>query len=73
MSMENNQVNLTMKKNSAMFLKQIETVDELTYEKIYEIQKVTKQIDLNNLIYYYKGKSAPPHPQNKEINKYINR
>ena len=66
-----------MKKNSAMFLKQIETVDELTYEKIYEIQKVTKQIDLNNLIYYYKGKSAPPppppHPQNKEINKYINR
>ena len=60
MSMENSQVNLTMKKNSAMFLKQIETVDELTYEKIYEIQKVTKQIDLNNLIYYYKGKSAPP-------------
>ena len=71
MSMENSQVNLTMKKNSAMFLKQIETVDELTYEKIYEIQKVTKQIDLNNLIYYYKGKSAPP-PQ-KQINKYINR
>ena len=64
-----------MKKNSAMFLKQIETVDELTYEKIYEIQKVTKQIFLNNLIFYYKGKSAPPppHPQNKEINKYINR
>ena len=72
MSMENSQVNLTMKKNSAMFLKQIEIVDELTNEKIYEIQKVSKQIDLNNLIYYYKGKSAP-HPQNKEINKYINR
>ena len=50
-----------MKKNSAMFLKQIEIVDELTNEKIYEIQKVSKQIDLNNLIYYYKGKSAP-HP-----------
>ena len=33
MSMENSQVNLTMKKNSAMFLKQIETVDELTYER----------------------------------------
>ena len=70
MSMENNQVNLTMKKNSAMFLKQIEIVDELTDEKIYEIQKVSKQIDLNNLIYYYKGKSAPPQ---KQINKYINR
>ena len=55
-----------MKKNSAMFLKQIETVDELTYEKIYEIQKVTKQIDLNNLIYYYKGKSAPPTPKIKK-------
>ena len=58
-----------MKKNSAMFLKQIEIVDELTNEKIYEIQKVSKQIDLNNLIYYYKGKIAPPpppsHPQNK--------
>ena len=51
-----------MKKNSAMFLKQIEIVDELTNEKIYEIQKVSKQIDLNNLIYYYKGKSAPPPP-----------
>ena len=49
-----------MKKNSAMFLKQIEIVDELTNEKIYEIQKVSKQIDLNNLIYYYKGKIAPP-------------
>ena len=55
MSMENSQVNLTMKKNSAMFLKQIETVDELTYEKIYEIQKVTKQIDL-------KGQKCPPPP-----------
>ena len=58
-----------MKKNSAMFLKQIEIVDELTNEKIYEIQKVSKQIYLNNLIYYYKGKIAPPpppsHPQNK--------
>ena len=70
MSMENNQVNLTMKKNSAMFLKQIEIVDELTNEKIYEIQKVSKQIDLNNLIYYYKGKIAPPpHPPTPKINK----
>ena len=62
-----------MKKNSAMFLKQIEIVDELTNEKIYEIQNVSKQIDLNNLIYYYKGKSAPPPAPQKQINKYINR
>ena len=56
-----------MKKKSAMFLKQIEIVDELTNEEIYEIQNVSKQIDLYNLIYYYKGKSAPP--KNKQINK----
>ena len=63
MSMENSQVNLTMIKNAAMFLKQIEIVDELTNEKVYGIQKVSKQIDLNNLIYYYKGKSAPLTPK----------
>ena len=40
-------------------LKQNEIFEELANEKIDEIQNLSKQIDFNNLIYYFQGESGP--------------
>ena len=40
-------------------LKQKEIFEELANKRINEKQNVGKQIDFNNLTYYFKGKSAP--------------
>ena len=42
-----------------MFLKQNEIFDKLTNEKSNQIQNLSNQIDLNNLIYYHKCKISP--------------
>ena len=45
-------------KKSLAFLKQKEIFQELTNEKIDEIQTLSKHIDFNNLVYYFKGESG---------------
>ena len=47
------------KKWSLIHLKQKETFEELANKRIHEIQNLSKQIDFNNIIYYFKGESAP--------------
>ena len=44
-------------KKSLAFLKQKEVFQELTNQKIDEIQTLSKQIDFNNLVYYFNGES----------------
>ena len=48
-----------MKKNIWHFSKQKYIFEEVANESIDEIQNLSKQIDFNNLIYSFKGKSDP--------------
>ena len=41
-------------------LKYKETFDELSNERIGEIHNISKQIDFNNLIYYFKDENISP-------------
>ena len=42
-------------------LKQEQIFDELVNERRFEINKLREEINFNNLIYYYTGKSAPKY------------
>ena len=44
---------------SLTLLKQIEVFEELANERIGERQDLSKQIDFNNLEYYFKGEGGP--------------
>ena len=47
------------KKESSTHLKQKEIFEKLANKRIDKIQNLSKQIDFNNLTYYFKGKGAP--------------
>ena len=47
------------KKEFLLLLKQKEIFSEFSNERIKKIQDLSKQIDFNNLAYYFKGKSGP--------------
>ena len=57
--MEKNQLKIKNEKESSTDLKQKETFEELANRRIEKIQDLSKQIDFNNLIYRYKGNTAP--------------
>ena len=57
--MEKNQLKIKNEKESSTDLKQKETFEELANRRIEKIQDLSKQIDLNNLIYRYRGNTAP--------------
>ena len=44
-----------------IILKQKEIYDELVNERWFEINKLSKKFDFNNLIYYYASKSIPKY------------
>ena len=48
-------VKFSSEKESLTLLKQRETFEELVIERIDEIQNLSKLIDFNNLVYYFKG------------------
>ena len=48
-------------KDSLELLKQKESFDKLVYERRFEIDKLSEAIGFHNLIYHYKGKSAPKY------------
>ena len=45
-------------KESLLLLKQKEIFSEFSNERIKKIQDLSKQIDFNNLAYYFKGKGG---------------
>ena len=51
-SMENNQLNVVMEKKSLTHSKQKEIFEQLANKRIEEIQDLSKETDLNNLIYH---------------------
>ena len=57
--MENNLLNLIVKKESLTRLKQKEIFEELPSKRIDEIQTLSQQIYFNSLTYYFKCESAP--------------
>ena len=50
-------VKSSSEKESLTLSKQKEIFEELASERIYKIQNLSKQIDFNNLIYYFKSKN----------------
>ena len=48
-------------KDSLVLLKQKQIFDELVNETGFEINKLSEEIDFNNLTYHYTGKSAPKY------------
>ena len=49
----------SVEKVSLELLKQKEIFDELGNERMFEINKLSEEIDFNNLTYFYTGKIAP--------------
>ena len=45
-------------KKSSTHSKQKKSIEELANKRLDEIQYLSKQIDFNNLTYYFKGKNA---------------
>ena len=48
-------------KESLTLSKPKDIFEALAHERIVEIQNLSKQIDFNNFIYYFNGKSDPKH------------
>ena len=52
-------VKSSSEKESLVLLKQKSFFEELANERVDEIENISKQIDFNNLIYYFKGENGP--------------
>ena len=52
-------INSSSEKLSLTILKENEIFKELANERIYEIQDLSKQIDFNTLVYYFKAENVP--------------
>ena len=58
-SMENNKLNITIKKSLQHIQNKTKFMKILLTKEMEEIQDLCKQVDFNDLTYYYKGKNDP--------------
>ena len=58
-SMENNKLNITIKKSLQHIQNKTKFMKILLTKEMEEIQDLCKQVDFNDLTYHYKGKNDP--------------